>query len=65
MLTLHQRHAAPKTPQENTALERQIAATDIQLETLIYTLYGPTDAEIKIIEAARNPCSGIRGEAPN
>jgi len=52
MLSLHQRHSAAKTPQEKTALERQIAATDTQLDTLIYALYGLTDAEIKIVEAA-------------
>ena len=52
MLTLHQHHSAARTPQESTALERQIAATDTQLDTLIYALYGLTDAEIKIIEAS-------------
>ena len=52
MLTLHQRHSAARTPQEKTTLERQIAAADTQLDTLIYALYGLTDAEIKIIEAS-------------
>ncbi len=52
MPTLHQRLSTAKTPQEKTALERQIAATDTQLDTLIYALYGLTDAEIKIVEAA-------------
>jgi hypothetical protein len=52
MLTLHQRHSVAKTPQEKTALERQIAATDTQLDTLIYALYGLTEAEIKIVEGA-------------
>ena len=50
MLTLHQRHSIARTPQEKTALERQIAATDTQLDTLIYALYGLTEAEIKIVE---------------
>ena len=53
MLTLHQFQSATKTPQEQTALERQIAATDSQLDTLIYALYGLTDAEIKIVEKGR------------
>jgi hypothetical protein len=52
MLTLHQRHSAARTPLEKTTLERQIAAADTQLDTLIYALYGLTDAEIKIIEAS-------------
>jgi len=52
MLTLHQRQSAAKTPQEKTALERQIAATDIHLDSIIYALYGLTDAEIKIVEAS-------------
>ena len=51
MLTLQQRHAAVRTPQEKTALERQIAATDTQLDKLVYALYGLTDADIKIIES--------------
>ncbi len=50
MLTLHQRQSAAKTPQEKTALERQIAATDTQLDKLVYALYGLTDAEINIVE---------------
>ena len=52
MLTLHQRQAAARTPQAKTALERQIAATDTQLNNLVYSLYGLTDAEIKIVEAS-------------
>jgi hypothetical protein len=52
MVVLHQRQAAARTPQEKTALERQIAATDTQLDTLMYALYGLTDAEIKIVEAS-------------
>jgi hypothetical protein len=49
---LHQHHSAARTPQESTALERQIAAIDTQLDTLVYALYGLTDTEIKIIEAS-------------
>ena len=52
MLTLHQRLATARTPQGKTALERQIAATDSHFDTLIYALYGLTDAEIKTIEAS-------------
>ena len=50
MLTLHQRLSAAKTPQEQTALERQVAATDTQIDRIIYDLYGLTQEEIKIVE---------------
>jgi hypothetical protein len=52
MLDLHQRLSAAKTPQEKTALERQISATDTQLDRLVYDLYGLTQEEIKIVEGA-------------
>ena len=50
MLELHQQLAAARTPQEQTALERQIAATDTQIDRLVYDLYGLTEDEIKIVE---------------
>ncbi|MCW5554168.1 MAG: N-6 DNA methylase [Verrucomicrobiae bacterium] len=52
MLALHQQLAAARTPQERTALERQIAATDTQIDRLVYDLYGLTEDEIKIVEGA-------------
>lgn len=52
MLALHQHLGSAKTPQEKTAIERQIAAADAQLDTLIYALYGLTEAEVKIVEAS-------------
>ena len=42
--------AVARTPQEKTALERQIAATDTQIDRLVYDLYGLTEDEIKIVE---------------
>jgi hypothetical protein len=46
-----------KTPPEVLAhshhsLERQIAATDKQIDRLVYDLYGLTADEIKIVEEA-------------
>ena len=38
MLELHKRLSAAKTPQEKTALERQITATDAQIDRLVYDL---------------------------
>ncbi len=52
MLTLRERRSAAKTPQEQTALERQISATNTQIDRLVYDLYGLTEAEIKIVEEA-------------
>jgi type I restriction-modification system DNA methylase subunit len=52
MLELHKRLSAAKTPQEKTALERQIIATDAQIDRLVYDLYGLTEDEIKIVEQA-------------
>jgi hypothetical protein len=56
MLDLHRKLAAAKTPQEKTALERQIAATDAEIDRLVYELYGLTEDEIKIVEGeSKNP----------
>jgi hypothetical protein len=49
---LHKHLSAAKTPQEQTSLERQIAAADAQIDRLVYDLYGLTPEEIKIIEAS-------------
>ena len=38
------------TPQEKTSIARQIAATDGQIDRLVYELYGLTEDEIKIVE---------------
>jgi hypothetical protein len=50
MLALHRQQSAARTPQEKTTLERQIAATDTQIDRLVYDLYGLTEDEIKIVE---------------
>jgi len=46
------RLAAAQLPQERTLLERQIAATDQQIDQLVYDLYGLTEEEIGIVEGA-------------
>jgi hypothetical protein len=50
MPVLHQRLPAAKTPQEKTALERQITVADTQIDRLVYDLYGLTKEEIDIVE---------------
>jgi hypothetical protein len=52
MLNLHKNLVAAKTPQEKTSLERQISATDAQIDQLLYGLYNLTLEEIKIVEAS-------------
>ena len=50
MLDLHKRLAAARLAQERTLLQRQIAATDAQIDRLVYQLYALTDEEIAIVE---------------
>jgi len=50
MLDLHKRLAKAKTPHEKDALQRQIDATDRQIDLLVYELYELTEEEIKIVE---------------
>ena len=51
MLALHKDLDAAKTPSPRTMIQRQIEATDRQIDRLVYELYGLTDEEIKIVEA--------------
>ncbi|MCG3126008.1 MAG: hypothetical protein CHACPFDD_00836 [Phycisphaerae bacterium] len=44
--------AAARTAHDKTALQRQIEATDRQIDRLVYELYGLTEDEIRIVEAA-------------
>jgi hypothetical protein len=41
------------TPQEREELQREIEATDKQIDTLVYELYGLTEEEIKIVEESK------------
>ncbi len=50
MLSLNKQLKSAKTEYEKTALQRQIATTDKQIDELVYELYGITDEERKIIE---------------
>jgi hypothetical protein len=40
----------PETPQEKEMLQREIESTDQAIDSLVYQLYGLTEAEIKIVE---------------
>jgi hypothetical protein len=50
ILDLHKQLPKAKTPHEQESLKRTIAATDNQIDTLVYELYGLTDSEIRIVE---------------
>jgi hypothetical protein len=50
MLDLQKKAAEMKAGHEKTVVERQIAATDRQIDQLVYELYGLTDEEIAIVE---------------
>jgi type I restriction-modification system DNA methylase subunit len=50
MLTLHKQLLVVKTPDDKTRLQRQIDATDHQIDQLVYELYGLTEKEIQIVE---------------
>ena len=52
MLDLHQRLTGAKTPADKNRLQRQIDATDQEIDRLVYDLYGLTEEEIAIVEAA-------------
>ena len=52
MLALHRQLAAAKTPTAKTVLQRQIDATDRQIDRLVYELYGLNEEEIEIVEAS-------------
>lgn len=48
MLLLHQQRAAAQTETDQQLFQRQIDATDEQIDALVYELYGLTDGEIQI-----------------
>ena len=50
MLALHKQLVEAKTPHDKTAIQRQIDATDRQIDRLVYELYGLTEEEIAIVE---------------
>ena len=52
MLSLHTRLAAEKLPQRREQVQREIDATDRQIDSLVYQLYGLTDDEVRIVEEA-------------
>ena len=50
MLDLHKQLNGEGNPQVKTVLQRQIEATDRQIDGLVYGLYGLTEGEVGIVE---------------
>ena len=53
MLDLHKKLEAAKLPGDKTAIQRQIDATDDEIDNIVYKLYGLTEEEIEIVEGTR------------
>jgi len=51
MLELHKRLADAKTAHDKINLQRQINATNTQIDKLVYELYDLSADEIRIVEA--------------
>ncbi len=54
MLELHRRLGEVRIPQDKRFLEAQIAATDREIDQLVYQLCGLTEEEIAIVEGTGN-----------
>lgn len=52
MLALHKHLTEAKTDHDKTLIQRQIDATDRQIDKLVYELYGLTEEEIAVVEGA-------------
>jgi hypothetical protein len=52
MLLLHKQLAAGKSAAQKSVLQRQIGATDEEIDRVVYDLYGLTAEEIAIVEEA-------------
>jgi hypothetical protein len=54
MLDQHKRQAA-RTPADREMYAGRIAATDKEINALVYELYGLTEEEIAVVETAERP----------
>ena len=52
MLDLHRQLSSAGPDHDRTLLARRIEATDRQIDRLVYELYGLTEEEIELVEAA-------------
>jgi hypothetical protein len=54
LIKLKGEYGKARTDQERIVIERQIEATDRQIDKLVYELYGLTESEIEIVESSTN-----------
>ncbi|MFB3918311.1 MAG: Eco57I restriction-modification methylase domain-containing protein [Terriglobales bacterium] len=64
MLSLQSRVLRSRTEQERSVLQRQVDATDRQIDQLVYQLYGLTDEEIAIVENSGPQTKAATAKAP-
>ena len=50
MLSLHQKLATATIPADKELYQRQIEATDRQIDALVYELYGLSEEEVWVVE---------------
>ena len=50
MLKLHKDVKEASTPDAETRIQRQIEATDREIDGLVYELYGLSEEEVRIVE---------------
>ncbi len=53
MLTMHKQLADVESTAQTEMFQRQIDATDVGIDQLVYELYGLTKDEIKIVEGEK------------
>jgi len=59
MLDLNKKLAEAKVPDTKKRLQRRIAATNTEIDRLVYELYELTEEEIDIVEGRLNPCKEV------
>jgi len=63
MLELSKRkHSGNLAPSELDRLDREIAATDAEMDDLVYELYGISDEERRIVETETNPSAANKAQ---
>ncbi|MCX7427166.1 MAG: hypothetical protein NTW96_16260 [Planctomycetia bacterium] len=60
MQTLHRRLKSARSESQKTVIQRQIDATDAEIDRLVYDLYGLTAEEIAIVEGSDEATSPAR-----
>jgi len=53
MLTLNQQLAHSKSAPSKTPIERQLNATDLEIDRIVFELYGLTEEEVQIVSGEK------------